>query len=59
MYTKSSNKFMVKFKDILGSNVGILLKSNLDLHCATNLLLKLKPKLGQGGCPFYIIIQVL
>jgi hypothetical protein len=50
---------MVKFKDILESMFGILLKSNLELHCPTSLLLKLKPKLGQGGCPIYIQIQVL
>jgi len=49
---------MVKFKDILGSNVWNFIEIRFGFALCTSLLLKLKLKLGQGGCPFYIRIQV-
>jgi hypothetical protein len=49
---------MVKCKDILGSDVWNFIEIKFGFSLCTSLLLKLKPKLGQGGCPFYMRIQV-
>jgi hypothetical protein len=43
---------MVKFKNILGSNVWNFIEIKFGFASCTSLLLKLKRKLGQGGLSF-------